>query len=169
MEDRKLKMKIKNQLLVSLILVLTLTSSCERDDICIDEITPHLIVRFYNSQEPNVLKSVNQLSVKILGIDNDSLLFTGLDSIALPLNVMDNNTEFTLTIDSNNGSILNRDILNIFYTVETDFVGRSCGYKANFIDSSYQLNNDGDNWIENIEINSQNIINENTAHVKIFH
>lgn len=144
-------------------------SSCERDDICIDDITPHVILRFYDAELPTDLKVVNQLSVKVLGIDNDSLFFTGLDSIAIPVNVLANNTAYTLTVDSNNGTILNRDVLTLSYTLESIFVGRSCGYKGNFLNSTYQISDDGDNWIESVEIINENITNETAAHVKIFH
>tara|TARA_R110002073_G_scaffold40547_1_gene114830 strand:+ start:36157 stop:36660 length:504 start_codon:yes stop_codon:yes gene_type:complete len=154
--------------LLILLLVLAITS-CERDDICIDEITPNFVLRFYDIENIDDTKNVNQLSVQVLGVDNDSLVFTGLDSIAIPLKVTENTTQYILTIMSDNVTNSNRDTLTLNYTQESIFVGRSCGYKSVFNNVTYQLTTDSDNWIEDLEIVNNSITNETAAHVKIFH
>ena len=63
---------MKNNLKLLLILLTFLTQlSCERDEICLEDITPKLIIRFYNENIPNEFKSVALLKVNIEGIDGD--------------------------------------------------------------------------------------------------
>ena len=149
------------------LLSLIMISSCERDDICIDEITPQLIIRFYNNDTPELFKRVNQLSVKIAGIENDSLMFNATDSIAIPLKVTEDMTQYTLTINSDNGAELIRDIITVNYEREDVFVARSCGFKTIFNNTNYTQNSN--NWVQTIETITQTIDNETNAHLKIFH
>jgi len=162
-------MKFKLEYLFFLIITIIVITSCERDDICIDEITPNLTIRFYDFDNQTVTKSISQLSVKINGIENDSLFFSGTDSIFVPLKVTSNNTQFVFTVNSNDVALLNRDTLTVNYSAEAVFIGRSCGYKSIFNNTSYNLTDDGDLWIQKIEIITEQIENETTAHVKIFH
>ena len=143
--------------------------SCERDDICIDEITPHLTIRFYDFDDQTETKSISQLSIKINGIENDSIFFSGTDSIYVPLKVTTNSTQFVFTVNSNDVTLLNRDTLTVNYSTEAVFVGRSCGYKSIFNNITYASVDDGDMWIQKIEMITEQIENETTAHVKIFH
>ncbi len=161
---------------VFLILTVLLSLSCERDDICIDEVTPKLIIRFYDFENPELFKDVANLKVNIEGADGDYIneTITNLtDSIALPINVVGNQTRFTLTLQEN--EVLeqeeNADILEITYTQEDVFVSRPCGYKAIFIEVVPDLEKDEENWIDEIVPLSDplDIINESSAHVKIYH
>jgi len=151
--------------LVALLLVIT---GCERDDICIDEITPHLVVRFYNNDDQTLLKKFSQLSVKIMGVENDSINFSSNDSILIPLKTTEDITRFIITLDSDQNTF-NRDTLTVAYGREDVFVGRSCGFKTIFNNANYTLQTDSENWILDTEIITQTIDNETTAHVKIFH
>ncbi|MDH5413935.1 MAG: DUF6452 family protein [Flavobacteriaceae bacterium] len=137
--------------------------SCERDDICIDDITPHLIIRFYDATDTTLVKSVTQLSVKILDIESNYIVNNTTDSIALPLIPSADFTKFVLTNDTNSDTIM------VNYTSEAVFVGRSCGFKSIFNDIDLQETDDGENWIQSFNIISQQIENETSAHVKIFH
>ena len=56
---------------VFLTLAVLFSLSCERDDICIDEITPKLIIRFYDFENPELFKDVANLKVNIEGADGD--------------------------------------------------------------------------------------------------
>ncbi len=168
---------MKKSMRFLILTVATLFSlSCERDDICIDEITPKLIIRFYDFENPELFKDVANLKVTIEGGEGDYVneTITSLtDSIALPINVEGNQTRYTLTLQATD--ILeqeeNPDILEITYTQEDLFVSRSCGYKAIFNDVGTDLEEDDDNWI--IEIVPQSapldITDESKAHVKIYH
>jgi hypothetical protein len=161
---------------VFLMLAVLFSLSCERDDICIDEITPKLIIRFYDFENPELFKDVANLKVNIEGTDGDYInetITTLTDSIALPINVVVNETRYTLTLQEND--ILqqeeNADILEITYTQEDIWVSRPCGYKAVFNGVESRLEKDEDNWIDEIVPLSDplDITNENSAHVKIYH
>ena len=157
------------KLFVLVLFFLIALLSCERDDICIDEITPHLTIRFYDFDDQTETKSISQLSIKINGIENDSIFFSGTDSIYVPLKVTTNSTQFVFTVNSNDVTLLNRDTLTVNYSTEAVFVGRSCGYKSIFNNITYASVDDGDMWIQKIEMITEQIENETTAHVKIFH
>lgn len=164
-----IKMKVNFKYILLFIFTLTIFNSCERDDICIDEITPKLVIKFYDKDDPTVVKAVTNLSAKIIiGTENDSIPIFINDTIAsVPLKVTENITQYILTINSNNGAELIRDILTISYEPEDVFVGRSCGYKTIFNNTTYTL--DSNNWVQSTESITQTIDNETEAHVKIFH
>lgn len=161
-------MKIKFTYIILFVITLITINSCERDDICIDEITPHFNLRFYNNDDQTLLKKFSQLSVKIVGIENDSINFSSNDSILIPLKVTDDITQFIITLDSDK-STLNRDTLTVEYSREDVFVGRSCGFKTIFNNANYTLETGSENWILDTETITQTIDTETTAHVKIFH
>ena len=161
---------------VILALAVLFSISCERDDICIDEITPKLIIRFYDFENPELFKDVANLKVNIEGVEEEYVneTITSLtDSISLPINVAENRTRYILTLQETD--ILeqeeNPDVLVITYTQEDVFVSRPCGYKAIFMDVEPELEMDEDNWIDDIVPLSSplEINNESSAHVKIYH
>ena len=162
--------------IVMICLLVLINTGCEQDEICLEDITPHLIVRFYNENIPDELKSVPRLKVNIEGIDGDYInetitIFT--DSIAIPLMVTENKTRFILTLsgDESEGTVDNLDTISFVYTQEDIFVSRSCGYKTIYHDAKTALTEDDDNWIRLIEPTADplEIIDENLAHVKIYH
>jgi hypothetical protein len=162
--------------LLSLLLIPISFVSCERDDICVDEVTPKLILRFYDTENPELFKQVVNLKVNISGNEEDytNETITALtDSIALPINVNDDQTSYVLTLEES--EILeteeNTDILLITYTQEDLFVSRPCGYKAIFNEVVPRIEEDDDNWIDQVVIvrDPLDISNENAAHVKIYH
>ena len=159
-----------------LMLAILFSLSCERDDICVDEITPKLIIRFYDFENPELFKDVASLRVNIEGAEGDYIneTITSLtDSIALPINVVGNQTRFTLTLQENEAleQEENADVLRLTYTQEDVFVSRPCGYKAIFNEVIPDLETDEDNWIDEIVPLSDplDINNESSAHVKIYH
>ena len=161
---------------VFLILAIVLSMSCERDDICIDEVTPKLIIRFYDFENPELFKDVANLKVNIEGVEEDyanETITTLTDSISLPINVVGNQTRYILTLQENEilGQEENADILEITYTQEDLFVSRPCGYKAVFNGVEIEVEEDGENWIDDIVPQSDplDINNESAAHVKIYH
>lgn len=151
------------KLFILLLFIFAGFSSCERDDICIDDITPHLIIRFYDVTDTTLVKSVNQLSVKLLDIEANYLSNNNTDSIALPLISSEDVTRFVLTNETNS------DTITVNYLPEAVFVGRSCGFKSIFNDLDLQVTDDGENWIQSFKIITQQVENETSAHVKIFH
>jgi len=157
-------------------LLLSLIWSCERDDICIEENTPHLIIRFFDHENPTEYKKVINLKVQIQGIDGNytNETITALtDSIAIPVLVTEDITSFKLILNGNDQDDTNdnEDIFDLNYIREDVFVSRSCGYKTLYYDVTTSLINDNDNWIRSIETvkDPQDILNQNSDHVKIFH
>jgi hypothetical protein len=157
-------------------LLVLLNIGCEQDEICLEEITPKLVIRFYNQNIPDELKSVLRLKVNIDGIEGDYVnetISSFTDSIAIPLMVTENKTQYILTLsgDESSGTVDNLDTISLIYTQEDVFVSRSCGYKTIYHDARIVLTEDDDNWIKFIEPTADplEIIDENLAHVKIYH
>ena len=147
--------------------VTLLVSSCEKDDFCIDPITPNMIIRFYDATNPTETKSVSNLSVQPEGYD-DIYSNVSIDSLLLPLDVMSNEIIYNLTSEGN------QDILTITYEVEEEFVSRSCGFKAifrNVVVTSEPSNE----WILGLTESGNNSVtistieDESAAHVQIYH
>lgn len=166
----------KNLILIMTLLFLLLQLSCERDEICLEEITPKLIIRFYNENNPNEFKSVPLLKVNIEGIDGDysnETITTLTDSIAIPLEVANNKTRFILTLQGNDiqGTEDNPDTIAVTYSQQDIFISRACGYKTVFNEAGASVVTDDDNWIKGLETKNDplQIIDENAAHVKIYH
>tara|TARA_B100000768_G_scaffold100624_1_gene93706 strand:- start:49204 stop:49677 length:474 start_codon:yes stop_codon:yes gene_type:complete len=155
----------KYYLLLSLIALLV--SSCEKDDFCIEPITPNMVIRFYNATNITQTKPVEDLSVNPEGFD-ELYSNANLDSILIPLDVTSNQIIYNLSSESN------IDIITINYDVEEIFVSRSCGFKAIFNNVSVTSDVSND-WIIGLTETLENTItiptidNETAAHVKIFH
>lgn len=169
-----------------LILLITLVISvisCERDDICVEgtPATPHLIIRFYDAANQANTKDVPNLL--IVG-ENNSLSYgveTTTDSIAIPLRILENNTTYRLyndyslddngTPDDTSDDIINGnpDDITLNYMNNQIFVSRACGFRNTFLDTSMDLTLDADNWITTFSIENNNIENETSAHIHIFH
>ena len=155
----------KYYLLLSLIALLV--SSCEKDDFCIEPITPNMVIRFYNATNITQTKPVEDFSVNPEGFD-ELYSNANLDSILIPLDVTSNQIIYNLSSESN------IDIITINYDVEEVFVSRSCGFKAIFNNVSVTSDVSND-WIIGLTETLENTItiptidNETAAHVKIFH
>ena len=143
-----------------LILVLLGINGCEKDDFCVDLITPKLTLRLYNFDDTTAFKASENMFV--WAIDKDSLYNdAGLDSISLPLKLSDVTTIYVIE----NKSI--KDTLELTYSPHDVFVSRSCGYKTIFEDLEVQRVTN--NWIKDIEIINSTIENDTAAHIRILH
>tara|TARA_R110000868_G_scaffold2277_1_gene16956 strand:- start:9598 stop:10101 length:504 start_codon:yes stop_codon:yes gene_type:complete len=149
--------------------------ACEKDDICVDGDTPLLVIRFYDVDNPTVLKKVTKF--RIVGVGQNTTVTTvsdrtDLDSIAIPLNVTEDITGFYFISNSSEVDAVevgDLDTLYFNYTRKDKFVSRACGYIANFENLSGDLTLEPDNWIKDIEIVTPLVENSTAAHVKIFH
>lgn len=164
---------MKKYILYFTIITLFITG-CEKDEICLEETTPRLVIRFYDNENPNEFKSVSKLNVQIEGVEGDYFESNvSTDSIVIPIKVTGDITKFKLTINKDDGDDTNdnTDAFDLNYTREDVFVSRSCGYKTIFHDAETKLELDNDNWIINIETvaDPQEITNQKLKHVKIFH
>ena len=162
--------------ILALILLVIVITNCERDDICPETTatTPKLIIRFYDITAQT--ETLRVLGLQIQGVDSEDIYQSAFstDSVPLPLKTYDNITSFKLHkeyIDDGNGNISgNEDIINIQYSPEEVYVSRACGYKTIYNNVELSVEDDGDNWIELIQIeNPLTVDNETEAHVKIFH
>ena len=165
----------KIRILLLFLMIFIAFSACEKDDICVDGDTPLMIIRFYDNENPGELKAVPNL--RIVGLGQSSTVNTiadrtSLDSVALPLRINEISTGFIFISDSADEDDLetgNIDTLRFNYGTQEIFISRACGYIANYDDLSETITQDGDNWIQNIEIVSPLIKLQDSAHVKIFH
>lgn len=148
-------------------LIALLISSCEKDDFCIEPITPNMIIRFYNATNISETKTVTDLTVNPNDLDS---IYTNIsiDSIVIPLDVTSNQIIYNFS------SGTNVDILTIDYEIEEVFVSRSCGFKAIFnnVTVTSDVSND---WIIGLTETLENTItiptidDESAAHIQIFH
>lgn len=167
-------LKIIKSIIFSSVFIVTLWS-CEKDEICLEETTPKLIIRFYDFDNPNDLKNVINITVELEGIDGiyENETITALtDSIAIPIKTTEDITKFRLTVNEREDiEETNEDSFEIIYTREDFFVSRSCGYKTLYYGILPNLIADNNNWIKDLITvkNPQDVLNENEAHVKIYH
>lgn len=166
---------MKKYILYFTIITLFITG-CEKDEICLEETTPRLVIRFYDNENPNEFKKISNIIVQIEGITGDYFnesITSSTDSIAIPIKVTEDITKFRLILNGNDSDDTNdnTDTFDLNYTREDIFVSRSCGYKTIFHDAETTLEVDNDNWIINIETvaDPQEITNQKSKHVKIFH
>ena len=162
--------------LAVLLTLCALLGSCERDEICLEDITPKLVIRFSDIDEPSEFKPVLRLEVAIEGIEGvyeDESITLSTDSIAIPLKVTEAKTRYILTLKGNEDEGIpdNIDTLDISYTMEDIFVSRSCGYKSVFYGLQSEIIQDDDNWIKDLSTRTdpQDVTTETRYHVKIFH
>lgn len=174
---RRITPRVKVVLGLGLLFFLLLSGAmgCEKDDICVDGDTPLLIIKFYDIEDPETLKAVNNLRVIGLGKEDPVDTFADqstLDSIALPLRAEEEETTFVLILDSDEEDGIetgNADTLQFSYETLGAFVSRACGFVANYENLDSRLEPDTLNWIQNIEVLIPSVKTQDTTHVSIFH
>jgi hypothetical protein len=159
--------------IIFLLLLALSLSSCEKDDVCIDETTPRLILEFYDISNPATLKNVVNLKIKGVGQTLDLGTFNGVSKVELPLKTNELLTKYSLILNST-GANPNEDFLQFNYTHQNIFVSRACGYKTIFELNSFPtgvIHTDAATpeglWIQDINILTTNIETENETHIKI--
>lgn len=166
--------KMKKITLLLLLLSLSF-SSCEKDDICEETTatTPKLIIEFFDTLRPTVLKSITNLAVKEVN-STEILLFNEKNKIEIPLKTNVGLTKFSFILNSTTITTDNEDFLQFNYTRQNSFVSRACGFKTIFtLNSTTPIIKteptvpDG-SWIQNITVETSNITTENETHIKIY-
>ena len=145
-------------------LFLFLNSSCEPDDVCSEAnpSTPQLVFRLYDSSQPNEFKAVDTL--RVMGLNEEATLeFIDTDSIAFPLQVNASKVNADLTIS--NGVT---DRIEIDYLSKDVYLSRACGFQTTFQIHTIQVDQPI-NWVNSIEIVTNEVIIDTLAHVKIYH
>jgi hypothetical protein len=147
------------KLFITTLIISSILASCQKDDFCVDLITPNLIIHFYDSVNPEERKQVENLTVWADGLEE---LYTNvaMDSIALPLDPAEDFTTYHL----NSGE--SQDQITINYTRKEVFVSRSCGYIYNF--TELNLTDISNNWIVNSVIINETV-EDDSEHLKILH
>lgn len=147
------------KIIATTLIITGIFTSCQKDDFCVDPITPNLVILFYDSENPEERKEVGDLTVWADGLEE---LYTDVatDSIAIPLDPATDLTTYHLT----SGDL--EDQITINYARKEVFVSRSCGYIYNF--TELNLTNVSNNWIVQTEITNETVEDEN-EHVKILH
>lgn len=171
-------MKKISLLFIAFFITVGIFYSCEKDDICAEgtPTTPQLIIRFYDLASPEDTKTVSGLFAYALD-DQDNIIFindlsqSSSDSIAIPLRTGMNSTRFVLHRDYDASDLMegNPEEITVNYDREDVYVSRACGFKTIFNTITFNVLDDGDNWILNSELVNTTVENENQAHVKVFH
>ncbi len=145
-----------------LVLAFVLIISCEKDDICLENTTPNLVLKFYDFENDTLVKSM--LIDSIRAIDNvliGDYTKKTLDSILIPLDL----NEFKTVYQISSGGT--SDTIYFSYGRNDVFVSRSCGYKTIF--ENLAIDSTTNNWIKSYNINNTIIDNDTTAHINIYH
>ena len=155
------------------VLLITFITSCTRDDICTEETpkTPFLIINFKSKINPLLSKEVPDLTVTTIVNKETIDLYKSetRDSIAIPLNVLANTTEYLLIKGNTSTTDGNIDTVTFNYERDNVYINRACAFKTIYRDPTTQLEVEQDNWINEIEINKLIIENEENTHVTIYH
>lgn len=148
--------------------------NCEKDDLCAATIptTPRVVIEFYDSTTPTLLKNVTNLGIVTPGFTT-GFSFNAVSKIVMPLKT---SQDVTILNFIQNGSDTdnmndNSDQITFNYTRENIYISRACGYKTIFtlnVINGVELLTDTNNWIQNITVQNTSIENENETHVKIY-
>ena len=145
-----------------IILALILMLSCEKDDICLENTTPYLMLKFYSFENDTLVKTIDIDSIRVL---NKGLISNytakSFDSIQIPLDINQYTTSYQITSEKTT------DTIYFSYDRKDIFVSRSCGYKTNF--ENLAIDSTTNNWIKAYNINTTTIDNDTTAHINIYH
>jgi hypothetical protein len=145
-----------------LVIAFALIISCEKDDICLENTTPNLMLKFYNFENDTLVKTIKIDSIRVL---NKGLISNytakSFDSIQIPLDINQYTTSYQIT----SGNLA--DTIYFSYDRNDIFVSRSCGYKTNF--ENLAIDSTTNNWIKAYNINTTIIDNDTTAHINIYH
>ena len=161
--------------IVVLILLILVFKGCTRDDLCPEgaATTPNLVIRFNNIDVKSQYKKVVKLSVETDYEASTTILsLIETDSIAIPLNVNSDTTKYRVihTIGTGDDAVSNIDKLMFVYNRKDIYVNRACGFSTEFENINITLEDEGsNNWIKEIQINRDTIVDEKQAHLTIFH
>ena len=148
-----------------------LFTSCQKDDICPEstETTPLLQIEFFDAEDPETLKVVEDLMI-IEVKTNDTLLGPETtNNVNIPLRTTQSFTEYRFI--SNSGSETeNEDLVRFDYLPNPDYINRACGFKIEFLDLTMNRPSGEESWIISDVIVIDDIENEaETHHISFTH
>lgn len=158
------------------IVVLLVLGSCQRSDICSETTptTPRLVIKFYDFQNPDSLKAVNNFNAKTINSPNFYYNNPKTDTVVMiPLRTDKNFTNYEFVINQYDSTAqTNSDTLKFSYAPKAVYVSRACGYKTEFLEfnASAVHETDNSNWVKSVQVQQPNdIIDEQTTHLYIYH
>lgn len=148
-----------------------LLSGCQKDDICPEstQVTPLLIIEFYDVEDNTRLKAVQSLTVQAVGEEEPLSASSTTNQIAIPLRTDQNTTQYEF-IRNSGAETENIDTISFFYNPSPEYLNRACGFKVNFLGLQAEIVEDDNNWILDDIEQQTNVENETeTAHLHIIH
>lgn len=160
-------MKLKTYILA--LAILLVYSSCEKDDVCVENDSVYVNLVFYDVEDGSTAKSVSGFS--LLDLNGDIVRNydnTTVASIALVLPTSQSSYDLILQkrTEVDGLTINTNDTLNFNYTPKATYVSRACGYIRTYTDLSIDSTS---NWISGVIVNTPEINSNNEEHVAILH
>ncbi len=160
-------MKLKTYILA--LATLLVYSSCEKDDVCVENDSVYVNLVFYDVEDGSTAKSVSGFS--LLDFNGDIVRNydnTTVASIALVLPTSQSSYDLILQkrTEVDGLTINTNDTLNFNYTPKATYVSRACGYIRTYTDLSIDSTS---NWISGVIVNTPEINSNNEEHVAILH
>ena len=160
-------MKLKTYILA--LATLLVYSSCEKDDVCVENDSVYVNLVFYDVEDGSTAKSVSGFS--LLDLNGDIVRNydnTTVASIALVLPTSQSSYDLILQkrTEVDGLTINTNDTLNFNYTPKATYVSRACGYIRTYTDLSIDSTS---NWISGVIVNTPEINSNNAEHVAILH
>ena len=160
-------MKLKTYILA--LATLLVYSSCEKDDVCVENDSVYVNLVFYDVEDGSTAKSVSGFS--LLDLNGDIVRNydnTTVASIALVLPTSQSSYDLILQkrTEVDDLTINTNDTLNFNYTPKATYVSRACGYIRTYTDLSIDSTS---NWISGVIVNTPEINSNNEEHVAILH
>jgi hypothetical protein len=152
--------------------VLLFGMSCTKDDLCSGETptTPLLQIEFRDYLDRDALKPVTDLTVRLANGDS-TLVQSGINAslLALPLNTEADQSVFYWTQFASDD--LNRQDMRVsfFYQRSEVYVNRACGFKTQYTSMAIETEINAVTWIQDLDLLTPNIENENQIHLIIYH
>jgi len=160
-------MKVQNYILA--LVSLLILSSCEKDDVCVENDSVYVNLVFFSVEDGSTAKSVSGFSLLDLNgdiVQNYDNTTVSAIALVLPTSetsyglILQKRTEVDgLTINTN-------DTLNFSYTPKATYVSRACGYIRTYTDLSTSSTS---NWISEVIVNNPEINSNSDEHVAILH
>ena len=148
---------------------LLICSSCEKDDVCVENDSVYVNLVFYSAEDGVTAKSVSGFS--LLDLNGDLVQNydnTTVTAIALVLPTSQSSYDLILQkrAEVDGVTTSTNDTLNFSYTPKATYVSRACGYIRTYSDLSIQSTR---NWISEVIVNTPEINSNNDEHVAILH
>ncbi len=154
--------------------MILISTGCQRDDICsaATQTTPMLLISFFDVEDPGTAKPATNLLVREIFYDTIIYNRVNASEIRIPLRVDSGTTEYDFILNAPAEEATdesNAARLTFSYDPDEIYVSRACGFKVNFRNLIVGFSPENSAWISSITVVEENIENETSAHVHIYH